>query len=462
MENISQWKAFRLLEILSKAERKVFFQAWTGSPGAQQLLSHMLYVLGDKKLGQKDPAGLSQSEGSWRVFASEITKALEVFLAQEELKKDRFLADRLLLKRLNQAKAYHLFDPYAKAAQNRLAKSGERGPEYYQHLLQFHTEIQSRSVSSSGRGAMEPLQAAWQAHETYTWQNTLHLLTILTNQNRVTREAFVPPAWSQNLVEQIEALPLARQGALVHLFLQAYKLAQGEKTDLPALGKRIREEAPQLPRVLQQDFYFLLYNQLINKSWQDPGPETYLFLKGWLQEGFEKKLWQVEGHLPFLIFLTWLRVHFYLQDPEHIEASFSAHLQTLAPAYREQAKHFGQGFIAYAKGDYQTVLNADLYLEKQPLRSLQASYQFLLLQACYHLGDDEQLERKLRNFSQWLQRQPQASLKRLSTYQLRLNTFRKFIKQKTDQEEAAFYQELESSALPFHARTFFLKARKKR
>ena len=453
MKKNKQRRAFQLLSLLNKAEKKDLLSRWSGTPAAKNVLEILLSY--PDHMIEEIVSSENFSYGSFRVQQTEIVKAVEKHLAHAELSKTSFQNHLLLMRMLNSLLAAdpHLCLIYAERINKIFTKQPKRGATYYRAMYELTVENQTLYIKDAAQ------RISWEEelnhyHQLWYWHEWLHLEIMNLNRKISKNQSKEETTYSSSMLANIRESEESNKDMLFVL-LKVYDLLRGEGDFTLELIRLLEQNETLDERNIILDCYMIVLNHLIRQSWKDTSKSTNEALAKIIPQGMKNGLYLIDNQIQLSVLVAGIKSNSILGRVEEAQDYLNEFQSSLSESDKKKGLDFLKGMLAYYKGDYYVVITYDPIYSKSKLNShMWLNYQLLIAQSHYHLGNMDALEKKLRNISQWLEK---ATLKYKYIFESRLNFFAKLISIKGKNERREFITELNASTLPFNHRTFFEK-----
>ncbi len=352
------------------------------------------------------PEGKPFNAGELRGLTSKFHKAVNEFLAFNELKQNEVLKAKLTTLSLSQKDNYSLFVEKAEAFIKQLLEKKERDLAHYLDLFEMNRHLFFHPLTEKRKDGAEFFQQTVGSLDRFFTLAKLRLAAehfIRSGDNGVQSEI----AYLEEAIKQ--AAIYSEGNPVFGIYLKIIQLYQGKGND--QLFQQLRAEFRQHGNLLRADerneiypfvmSYAIRQGNQGNKKYQQEQFEIY---KDWLQSG----LLIEHNHFPEGIFRQIVSIAIFQGEFDWAEKFMSDYQRFLPPHYREIELNIGKAEILFYKGKFSECVDflnqfktnnpiVELWLRRRTIQCLYEDY-------CANATLLDALEARIDAFDKYLQR----------------------------------------------------------
>jgi len=326
------------------------------------------------------------------------------FLAQEQLKKETFLAHRLQLKNLMSRNCERPFQQIAKKASSIIEEHAFEDTSYFEMQYQL-ADLKDRHFRSSGQRAFDlNIQMASNQLDYFYLSKKLKYWCVMVNREKLLNHKYEWP-FKPILLQWMQA-PAVQQKNFLQLYFNLYSIQSSlnSRTNFDRLQEKILTEGDSLPYEDQQSVYLYMINYCAeqirsgNADTKIVEVALALYLKG-----MQLNLFLFDGYLSHWTFKNVISLGLRLQRFEWVEKFILEMKNEVAPKYRKDVLNYNLAELYFYQKDYSKTLHhlnrlrySDMYYH--------LNGRVKLLQTYFHLEEYEALFSLIASFSVYLRR----------------------------------------------------------
>lgn len=462
MKNISRRDAYHLWSCLSQDEQKNMVQNWAGSPGAKNLLTHW-DEYDDPVLLWKACFGEREfKNGSFRIWLTEIKKALEQFLTIRQVEQEGFRSQLLLLERIKSTAPLPFLKKSLEKLERQLLGATRRDARQIRALYEFYLLKQQVSLYRFGeRKSFSVRLLDYKIQCDYL--EYMELALQVANDKKVAKLSEPEASIDPETIKKIQTSPHVETNPLLRIYLIFYDLLMEKELDHKALQSLVLEHTHLADRSTFTNFFLLLLNYTTRRTREETGPESLFAICRFVPEAIEKKYFDVDGYLQQTIFLILMRAASLVATSKEIRHWYKSYLPRIRENDREAAKVYAEAFIAYHEERFEKVhAKMKIITQKSVPPTLALNYKFILVESSLFLSDLVRAENEMRNIQLWLKRNNSLAPDVIGRVEHRHKLLQEYIHVWGTDAEPSFWEHLDGLELPFTTRYFFDNIRRKK
>lgn len=342
-------------------------------------------------------------------------KLIEDFLTLEQVKEDKYLKNRLLLKGLRQRKQFKLYESKLGKTKKSLEYHAIRDSSYHQREYQLAVEADYFYTTIRRKGKDLSLDQQLRSLDHYYLAEKLKSAVEVQIRRKILKQEYINPMMKPVLGAMEEYHHLYQEIPAIDLYYRIFLMITEEETHFyfDAL-QTLQEKERFFPKEELATIYNYFQNYCIGQiNNNNPAFLKEIFLLYQLQ--LQQELIIDEGYLSDLHYKNIVTTGIRLQELEWVKQFIEEYRLALRPAVRENAYSFNLASYYHAVGKYDEVLALLQEVAYSDFR-YNLGAKALLLRTYYEQGSFEALYSLVDSFLQFLHRNEHLADSRRTGY----------------------------------------------
>lgn len=338
-----------------------------------------------------------------RKNASLLTKLVEGYLIQEQLKSKDYYEKYLLLEAYSSRFLDKQFEQLMKQTRKALAKEKEKNADYYYYQYLIEEQQFLYDVFVKSRPKQTNLQAVIDHFDIYYQANKLRYSCVVMNRQSILSVDYRDSMFGK-VLKDLENNPFAEVPAIRYYYqiLLLFQEPQDEKHFKQMIQLLSTRNIP-LPTFEQRQLYNFTVNYCVRRI-REGKLYYYESLFQLYHQQIDSQVIMVGQYLSPNNYINITKTGLILQHFDWVADFMENYKNKLHPKVRASIYDYCVVNMDFAKGNYRTVIQKSLQkIELQDALSL-IWYKTLLLQSYYHINDEDNFELLVQSFRDVIRR----------------------------------------------------------